>query len=412
MFGDKDLFFANAESHHIYKLIKIDDKYAYLERYFKFDENTKKHNRGDAFALRVGPLSFTKKFVPVKPDYIKKLSQKPRSNFSDVLEKFKKQVGGEEKPKASMPDEKLEMDKTTENDGNAPTEIDTQNVIYHPTERDDFSKLILNPEIKDTIMTGIKKINMKQELIDDWGFNELRPMEGKLAINFYGPPGTGKTMAARALAKEMGKTIIQVDYANMISKWVGDTAKHIRQAFEDAKKADAILFFDEADSMLSKRIEQSDGGESNSINQNRNVLMQELDRFNNIVVFATNFFKNYDEALLRRISQHIKFELPNEESRLKILEIKIPQKAKEKGKIDESVDLTALSKISEGFSGSDLENIVANAIEYCATSGRQLDQKSLLKELLKIRKTKDSHGSKSGRKGYQGTKIGIGPLAE
>ena len=365
----QELFFVNVESKHVYKLDRNDDEHVFIIRAFKYVPEIEKYKEGDGFPVTLSFSQFRRSYQPV-----------PQS----AIEQIKAQVA----------------------QGSSGSAQEYDNLLLETTERDDFTKLILDPKIVDTIMTGIKKIEKKQELDEIWGLGDIRPLQGKVAMNFYGPPGTGKTMAARALARKLNKKIMQVDYASMISKWVGDTAKHIKGAFADAKKADAMLFFDEADSMLSKRIEHTGEAHENSVNQNRNVLMQELDRFDNIVIFATNFFKNYDEALLRRIAQHIEFVLPDEECRLKILELKIPQKAKDNGKVADDVCLPIIAKMAENFSGSDLENIVANSIEHCAAHDMKLDQATMIEELEKIKKSKDKHSGKM-KKGP----LGFGDLA-
>jgi adenylate kinase family enzyme len=352
---EQEYYFMNVESKHVYKLDRNDDEYVYIIRYFKYTPENEKYAQGDEFPVKLSFSQFRRGYVPVPP---------------------------------------AELDRIRTQITQGVPEQEYDNLLLETTERDDFTKLILDPKIVDTIMTGIKKIEKRQELDEVWGLGDIRPLQGKVAMNFYGPPGTGKTMAARALARKLNKKIMQVDYANMISKWVGDTAKHIKGAFADAKKADAMLFFDEADSMLSKRVEHTGEPHENSVNQNRNVLMQELDRFDNVVIFATNFFKNYDEALLRRIAQHIEFVLPDEERRLKILEMKVPQKARDNGKVAEDVCLPILAKMAENFSGSDLENIVANSIEHCAAHEAKLDQSTLIGELEKIKKSKDKHSGK------------------
>jgi len=372
---EQEFYFVNTESKHIYRVVRNDDQYIYLERVFNYIPELERHRTGDGFAARVGFRGFRENYTPVDPRAIERIRTQVQEQSG---------AGG------------------ANGEG-----LESGSLVYQPTEKDDFSRLILDPKIVDTIMTGVKKIQLKDELETVWGLGDIRHMQGKVAMNFYGPPGTGKTMAARALARQLNKPIMQVDYASMISKWVGDTAKHIRAAFKDAEKAGAMLFFDEADSMLSKRIEHTGEAYENSVNQNRNVLMQELDRFNNVVIFATNFFKNYDEALLRRIAQHIEFQLPKEDDRVKILELKVPKKAKENGKVDESVDLKAIAKATDGFSGSDLENIVANSIEYCAANAKKLDQATLVIEMDKIKKSKSAHGSKKGSH-YQSHRIGIG----
>jgi SpoVK/Ycf46/Vps4 family AAA+-type ATPase len=346
------------ESNHIYKVVRHDDQSIYMERSLSYIPAVGKYKKGDGFAVKVGFGRFRASYRLLDPQEI--------DNIPMVTESESEKEG-------------------------------SGNILYEPTERDDFNRLILDEKVIETIMTGVKKIEMREELERIWGLGDLRPMTGKLAMNFYGPPGTGKTASARALARKLNKKILQVDYASMISKWVGDTAKHIREAFAEAKKGNAMLFFDEADSMLSKRVEHTGQAYESSVNQNRNVLMQELDRFDSIVIFATNFFKNYDEALLRRIAQHVKFELPNLECRLKILELKIPSKTRENGKIADDVNLKAIARMTKDFSGSELENTIANAIEYCGTNGKEkLDQATLVDELEKIKSSKEAHGSSKG----------------
>jgi adenylate kinase family enzyme len=380
---EQEFYFLNVESKHIYKVVRNDDEHVFLERVFKYIPEIERHRAGDGFAVRVGYNGFRNNYTPVDPRTVARIRTQVQEQAAAPIEPGAEGAGAD------------------------PAALESGGILYQPTDQDDFDRLILDPKIIETIMTGVKKIEMREELENVWGLGDIRPMKNKLALNFYGAPGTGKTASARALAKKLGKPILQVDYASMISKWVGDTAKHIRAAFKDAEKAGAMLFFDEADSVLSKRVEHTGEAYENSVNQNRNVLMQELDRFNNVVIFATNFFKNYDEALLRRIAQHVEFKLPNESDRVKILEKKVPAKARENGKVDESVNLPALAKVADGFSGSDLENTVANAIEFCATNAKKLDQDTLMGELKKIKGAKSAHGGKKGSH-YQSHRIGFG----
>ncbi len=132
--------------------------------------------------------------------------------------------------------------------------------------------------INQQILDGLRAIQIRDQLEEVWSISRLQPQQGRCILNFYGPPGTGKSRAALATAHKIGKPLYQVDYSSVISKYLGDTAKHIKLAFERATHHGAALFLDEADSLLSRRVSL---GEScaTSINQNRNTLMQELDRF-------------------------------------------------------------------------------------------------------------------------------------
>ena len=102
-----------------------------------------------------------------------------------------------------------------------------------------------------------------------------------------------------------------------------DTAKPIKAAIQAAHEQNAVLFLYEADSLLSKRVSTGESY-STSINQNRNCLMQELDRFDGLVIVTTNLFENYDPALLRRIQRHIKFRVPDASIRRELFALHLP----------------------------------------------------------------------------------------
>lgn len=122
----------------------------------------------------------------------------------------------------------------------------------------------------------------------------------------------------------MGKLIIRVNYAEIESKYKGETLKNIQAAFKKAREIGAVLFFDEANSILSKRLTNVTQSADNEDNISRSVIFSELDNFNGIVIFATNFPGNFDEAFVRRIQAHIEFELPNEDYRMQLWNLLLP----------------------------------------------------------------------------------------
>jgi AAA+ superfamily predicted ATPase len=269
--------------------------------------------------------------------------------------------------------------------------------LVTPGDLDTLDRLIVQDEVKTAIMTGIELINNRDVIDDMWGISELNPLKGRCIMNMVGPPGTGKTLSAKCIAKHLGLKLYQVDYAEIISKYVGETGKNIRAAFASAKKHKAILFFDEADSLMSKRIAMAGDGETNSINQNRNILMQELDKYDGIMLTSTNFFGNYDEALLRRISRHIHFELPNAEMRKKLVVQHLPKKTM--ARLGEDVNFETLTQAMTDFSGGDIVNVCNNAILRAVTEKKEkLEQSHLMSEISEIKKNKKSHGSKASLK--------------
>ncbi len=192
-----------------------------------------------------------------------------------------------------------------------------------------------------------------------------------------------------------------MDYSAVISKYLGDTAKHIKAAFAAARDHGAVLFFDEADSLLSKRVSTGESC-STSINQNRNCLMQELDRFDGVVIVTTNLFKNYDPALLRRIQRHIKFSLPSGSMRRELFALHLPN-------LDRvQADYAVLAELSKGLSGGDILNVCVNAIQAGSmdadTAKWLVTQGMLEREIAKAKKAKAEH---SGEKGKRRRRIGF-----
>lgn len=198
---------------------------------------------------------------------------------------------------------------------------------------------------------------------EEWGMGEVDPSGRHIAFNLYGPPGTGKTMCVEALARKWGKKIIDVSYAEIESKYVGETGKNIVAAFKSAAKQDALLFFDEADSILGQRMTNVTQAADQAVNVARAVMLKQLDAFDGIVAFATNLARNFDSAFVRRIPVHIKIPLPDESGRRKILETIVPDRVPFKSKID----FQKIASCSGGLSGGDLKNAVVNAVSDIAS---------------------------------------------
>jgi len=156
-----------------------------------------------------------------------------------------------------------------------------------------LNRLILRRSTREEIDAALRSIRLQEQLEAVWRLSEIQPQAGRCVLNFYGPPGTGKSRAALGVAWKLGQPPYQVDYSAIVSKFLGDTAKHIVQAFREAREQDAVLFFDEADSLLSRRVGI---GEScaTSINQNRNTL--EPDETMRRGLVATDFWLGQGEC--------------------------------------------------------------------------------------------------------------------
>jgi SpoVK/Ycf46/Vps4 family AAA+-type ATPase len=218
--------------------------------------------------------------------------------------------------------------------------------------------LILPDETMQEIKSLLTKIRYHHVLYEDFGLAEVDPYGGRTAINLYGPPGTGKSFTAEAIAHELGKGIIRANYAEIESKYVGETAKNIQAAFQKAREADAVLFFDEADSILGRRLTHVRQSTDHAVNVSRSVMLLELDHFSGVTIFATNLASNYDAAFVRRILGHIELPLPNAEARARLWRYLIPRRMPIE--LDER-GWERLVRESDGLAGGDILNIVINA---------------------------------------------------
>lgn len=218
-----------------------------------------------------------------------------------------------------------------------------------------FGDIILNTGTYDAIRDVLVIYEKKELLFDEWGLGAAHKQQKRAGINLYGASGTGKSMAAHAIAKQLGRQILTVDYSQIESKYVGETSKNLVAMFDYAKESKSVIFFDEADALLSKRVTDMSSSTDVSVNQTRSVLLLLINDFDDLILFATNFITNYDPAFMRRILGHIKFELPDEESRLKLWRLYIPRTLPTNADIDE------LAAKFSGISGSDISNAVFSA---------------------------------------------------
>ena len=250
-------------------------------------------------------------------------------------------------------------------------------IEFFPEEpRWSFDEIILPQSVMDKILDVADYAENSKRVFEDWGLQKVYKQSKQIGINFYGAPGTGKTMAAHAVAKYLGRKILVVNYADIESKFVGETPKNIRRAFEAAKDSDSILFFDEADAILSKRVTNMSSATDVSVNQTRSVMLMLMNDYQDFVIFATNFIENFDPAFMRRISTHIEFKLPDLDCRKKLWRHYILPTMPNNIKIDE------LAEKYDGLSGSDIANAVLMAAFKAARKKFPFVDKSLVFEAV------------------------------
>jgi SpoVK/Ycf46/Vps4 family AAA+-type ATPase len=226
----------------------------------------------------------------------------------------------------------------------------------------------------------------KHDLIfRQWGLAERHSSGLGLAFHFAGPPGTGKTICAEALAYTLHRKLLVVRYSELESRWVGQTAKHVASVFRAAERQDAVLFFDESDSIAGRRFASMQAAVDREANSVVNVLLHELETFPGIVIFATNLAANMDPAFERRIRTHILFEMPNAAERERIWHVQLhPQKTP----LADDVDFRVLAE-RYSRSGGDIKNAVLKAAQIATTepgpdSGKQIHQRHFVQGMEEV----------------------------
>lgn len=295
-----------------------------------------------------------------------------------------------------MPIREINPQSIPNNSGNSsskslvPTAKQSKEEIFIPeTPKYTFEDLVLPISVKNNLLDVADYVKNSHMVFDTWGLGKTHKYHRGLGINLYGPPGTGKTMAAHALAGYMHRKILAVNYADIESKYVGETPKNIRRAFEVAKETNSIIFFDEADAILSKRVTNMSSASDVSVNQTRSVMLMLMNDYQDFILFATNFIQNFDAAFMRRIAKHVKFELPDLECRQKLWSQYIPQE------MPTDADVHELAEKYKNISGSDISTAVLNAAFKAARQEKRMVDKEYIFEAIE-----DISKSKEANQGY------------
>jgi SpoVK/Ycf46/Vps4 family AAA+-type ATPase len=225
------------------------------------------------------------------------------------------------------------------------------------TPRRRLEDVILQPSTRRALDQALVQITSSDLIFNRWGLGERHPTGMALAFNFVGPSGTGKTMCAEAIAHTLGRQLLVVRYAELESMWMGETPKNVAAIFRLAREQRAVLFFDEADAIASRRSVSVEHGFQRESNLVVSVLLQELESTNGVVIFATNLAVNFDPAFERRIRAHVVFEMPGVNEREKIWRVQMHPTRTPVGR---DVDFRALAGEYE-VSGGDIRNAVLKA---------------------------------------------------
>lgn len=226
---------------------------------------------------------------------------------------------------------------------------------------------LILPEMQKTrLFHIISRVRNRKLVYEEWGFLEKSAYGNGISMIFAGPPGTGKTMAAQVMAAELGMELYRVELPSVVDKYIGETEKKLNRIFEEAEKSMAILFFDEADVLFSKRTEIKESNDKYS-NMEIAFLLQKMEEYEGVSILATNYLQNFDSAFRRRISDIIDFPLPDADLRKKMWKYMIPDRLP----VSEEMDFEFLAKQFE-LSGSMIKNSLIYASFLAAQAGEPL----------------------------------------
>ncbi|MDM8555813.1 ATP-binding protein [Desulfococcaceae bacterium HSG7] len=307
---------------------------------------------------------------------------KEKQIMDSIVDPFAKTAANiESNLKGDRPNYIIDFDykpKSGENNTKADSEKNDQKTGYVVEKpRFPISRVILPEKTKTGIEIIMSLIKHNRLMYQTWN---LASIEGSakhtVTINLYGPSGTGKTLCAEAIAHELKRDILPVKYPQLESSLVGETNKNIHDIFKTAREKECVIFFDEADSILGKRLSSVTQSADHGINMARSVMLIELEKFDGVVIFATNFVKNYDSAFARRLLHFVKFDMPDHENRYRLFQIHIPEELP----LEKNVCLDELARLTVGFSGGDIRNVILKTAAKAANQNLPDAEKKLSRE--------------------------------
>lgn len=246
---------------------------------------------------------------------------------------------------------KVKLDKLIE-------EQKTFELVHTKKSLDD---IVLNPKTRlvlDNLIAQMDKDVINR--LKKWGIKDKKKgIDSK--IIFYGAAGTGKTITSLALANSLKRDIISFDCSKILSMYVGESEKNVRSIFDNYRelvektKTEPILLLNEADQFLGARTSNAVSGSDKMHNQMQNIFLEQIERFDGILIATTNLLENIDKAFSRRFNYKIEFEKPNKDQRVILWKKLIPPKLP----ISEDLDFDALS--NHNLTGGQIEVIIKNA---------------------------------------------------
>ena len=264
-------------------------------------------------------------------------------------------------------------------------EQDTFELISTTKSLDD---VVLNDKTKETLNALLKQVDKDvMNRLKQWGIKDKKKgIEAK--IIFYGVAGTGKTLTALAMAKSLKKDVLSFDCSKILSMYVGESEKNVRSIFDkyyelrEQTKSDPVMLLDEADQFLSSRTSGAGSGSDKMHNQIQNIFLEQIEKFDGILIATTNLLENLDKAFSRRFNYKIEFMKPNKKQRLALWNKLLPSNLP----LSEDFDINEL--VSYELTGGQIELVIKNTAYKIAVSSEPVFKVEDFKEQI----TKEQKG--------------------
>jgi SpoVK/Ycf46/Vps4 family AAA+-type ATPase len=232
-----------------------------------------------------------------------------------------------------------------------------------------LSDVVLSESIRSQLHELVSAARNRRTVLERWGIGANLSYGRGVSALFHGVPGTGKTLCAEAIACELNQPLLRVAIPSVLSKWVGEAERTLERLFSEARAGNAVLFLDEADSLL---MERGEGRASRHDDSIVNTLLTLIERFDGVILLATNLPDRLDKALVRRLTYRMTFPFPEASQRATIWRNLLPDTVPTDGHIDSA-------SLGEDFplTGGHIKNAVFKAAFRAASANTSVTQKLL-----------------------------------
>lgn len=239
------------------------------------------------------------------------------------------------------------------------------------TPKVDWDDLVLPTAQEQMLHEIAAHVRQRATVYQSWGFARKNARGLGISALFAGSSGTGKTLAAEVLALELRLDVYRIDLSSVVSKYIGETEKNLRQVFDAAEEGGVILLFDEADALFGKRSDVKDSHDRHA-NIEVSYLLQRMECYPGLAILTTNLKSSLDNAFLRRIRFVVQFPFPDTSQRAEIWRRVFPSNTPTEG-----LNEKKLAQLS--ISGGNIRNIALNAAFMAAEDSEAVQMKHVLR---------------------------------